>query len=484
MSWSSWSQSITKIAREAQRGIDKVLDISEEATAENGAENGQENSHSEYQEIDKSVRDESIPSKPDVPKANGWNNDGWDEEFDVQEKPKKKSPRTSIKKKTKVIKASKITIDNDTKTDNEGVFDKSAKKPDLEKTSPVNATADRGDESINGTKKEIIIPEKAVPSTQSLSNEDNPPEADKAKFPVTEKVQRETDQVQSILNPEEESSSLHVKPDLESETKSPKVKKIVEESHIKYDHLEAPPDGPSEVQSIDPAAMKASEIAISKLVEHSESLGNSFEILTNRFQSREEQLVKLSTSNADLLAQNDDLKSQLDFLNEKDQINSKELTNMKALEKEHQKLQDELHKTQVQLKGAKESLSKSFSKNHVDDLVNEKDRQISGLLEEGEKLSKQQLTLNTTIKKLRARVKESEEKLKNLEEKNKKNEENLQKKTEEHNNLQTEDARNREAVRRMTSEIEQLQSRNLNISSNMEDGTEKIRSLESTLLVP
>ena len=33
----------------------------------------------------------------------------------------------------------------------------------------------------------------------------------------------------------------------------------------------------------------------------------------------------------------------------------------------------------------------------------------------------------------------------------------------------------------MTSEIEQLQSRNLNMSSNMEDGSEKIRSLESTL---
>ena len=33
----------------------------------------------------------------------------------------------------------------------------------------------------------------------------------------------------------------------------------------------------------------------------------------------------------------------------------------------------------------------------------------------------------------------------------------------------------------MTSEIEQLQSRNFNMSSNMEDGSEKIRSLESTL---
>ena len=124
---------------------------------------------------------------------------------------------------------------------------------------------------------------------------------------------------------------------MQSKSKSPKVKKskkVVEKTQIKSKQSETSPD--SKVHSIDPVAMKESEMAISKLVEHSESLGNSFEILTNRLQSREEQLVKLSTSNADLLAQNDDLKSQLDFLNERDQINSKELKNMKALEKEHQ----------------------------------------------------------------------------------------------------------------------------------------------------
>ena len=81
-------------------------------------------------------------------------------------------------------------------------------------------------------------------------------------------------------------------------------------------------------------------------------------------------------------------------------------------------------------------MSKSFSKSHVDDIIHEKDQQISGLMEEGEKLSKQQLTLNTTIKKLRARVKESEEKLKVLEDKSKKTEETLTKKSDDLTSLQ------------------------------------------------
>ena len=48
-------------------------------------------------------------------------------------------------------------------------------------------------------------------------------------------------------------------------------------------------------------------------------------------------------------------------------------------------------------------------------MLAEKTEQINGLMEEGEKLSKQQLTFNTTIKKLRARLKEAEDKLKRTE---------------------------------------------------------------------
>jgi len=298
MSWSSWSQSITKIAREAQRGIDKVLDISEEATAENGAENGQENSHSENQEIVESVRDE-VPSKPDVPKANGWNNDGWDEEFDVPEKPKPKkklSPRGSIKKKNTVIKANKVTADIDTSMDG-GVGDQTEEKTDLQGISPVNTDSDKGDKPVNDTKEATInVPDKSPQSTQSLSNEDILPEPDKTGLPDTHKVQPETNQVQSITKPDAEFSSTNLKPDQQSKTKSPKVKKskkLVEKAQLKSGQSDAPPDSSPEVHTIDPAAMKESEIAISKLVEHSESLGNSFEILTNRLQSREEQLVKL-----------------------------------------------------------------------------------------------------------------------------------------------------------------------------------------------
>ena len=289
------------------------------------------------------MRDE-VPSKPDVPKANGWNNDGWDEEFDVPEKPKPKkkiSPRGSIKKKTTTIKANKIT-NADAKTD-ENVGDNTQDKSALQEG---HTESERGDEPMNDKENAIVsIPE---PSPQSTSTDDVLPEPDqKTELPDTHEVQQETNQVQSITKPDKESSSTNLKPDVQSKSKSPKVKKskkLVEKIQIKSDQSEAPPDDPLDgspppevhPQIQDSTSMKESEMAISKLVEHSESLGNSFEILTNRLQSREEQLVKLSTSNADLLAQNDDLKSQLDFLNEKDQINSKELKNMKTLEKEHQ----------------------------------------------------------------------------------------------------------------------------------------------------
>ena len=82
-----------------------------------------------------------------------------------------------------------------------------------------------------------------------------------------------------------------------------------------------------------------------------------------------------------------------------------------------------MHTSSTQLKAARDQLAASFSKSHVDDIVAEKDEQITGLMNEGEKLSKQQLTLNTTIKKLRARVKESEDKLKKTEERANKAEE-------------------------------------------------------------
>jgi len=63
----------------------------------------------------------------------------------------------------------------------------------------------------------------------------------------------------------------------------------MEKEQIKSNQSETLPNEPSlEVDPVDPAAIKESEMAISKLVEHSESLGNSFEVLTNRLQSREE----------------------------------------------------------------------------------------------------------------------------------------------------------------------------------------------------
>ena len=66
-----------------------------------------------------------------------------------------------------------------------------------------------------------------------------------------------------------------------------------------------------------------SKEALIALVEHAEALGNSFQLINRRLVSREEQLVKLSTGNATLMAKNDDLQSQLAFYTEQGDMNGR-----------------------------------------------------------------------------------------------------------------------------------------------------------------
>jgi len=52
------------------------------------------------------------------------------------------------------------------------------------------------------------------------------------------------------------------------------------------------------------------------VTEHADSLGNSFQILTEQLYNREQQIIKLSTTTADLQAENDELTSEKDYLKE------------------------------------------------------------------------------------------------------------------------------------------------------------------------
>ena len=76
MSWSSWSESITKIAREAQRGIDKVLDITEEeAQAQQQGSQLLETSEQTNEIEEPKILQNEPPEtpKPKKKETNGWN---------------------------------------------------------------------------------------------------------------------------------------------------------------------------------------------------------------------------------------------------------------------------------------------------------------------------------------------------------------------------------------------------------------------------
>ncbi|XP_012892392.1 PREDICTED: TATA element modulatory factor-like, partial [Dipodomys ordii] len=74
----------------------------------------------------------------------------------------------------------------------------------------------------------------------------------------------------------------------------------------------------------------------------------------------------------------------------------------------------------------KEELATRLNSSETADLLKEKDEQIQGLMEEGEKLSKQQLHNSNIIKKLRIKDKDSENTIAKLNKKAKEQEEELQ----------------------------------------------------------
>ncbi|XP_067673660.1 TATA element modulatory factor-like isoform X2 [Haliotis asinina] len=206
-------------------------------------------------------------------------------------------------------------------------------------------------------------------------------------------------------------------------------------------------------------------------------------------QHRENKLVQLSKDNNDLLETNSILRSQLQQVEE---LRETEMTDLNILTEEftkrlseaEKKLQSSIKEKEAlkrQLQTAQDELKKSASDVSQQRLLEEKDEQIAELLQEGEKLSKQQLQSNNIIKKLRSKEKENESVLssqkKKLEEQ-KTELEHLHKVCEAKDDLEKKQI---EAINQLNNAVQKQEKELLKFRSEQDDIQEKERSLQTAL---
>ncbi|RZF36273.1 hypothetical protein LSTR_LSTR012236 [Laodelphax striatellus] len=127
-------------------------------------------------------------------------------------------------------------------------------------------------------------------------------------------------------------------------------------------------------------------------------------------EARESKLFDLSRANSELQEANADLRSQLES-QDMSQMSERFMQRLAALERKFQQAIREKEVLRKQLEYAKAAAAASER-----EAESEKDQVIAELREEGEKLSKQQLSLNNMIKKLRATEKDNQKSISSLKE--------------------------------------------------------------------
>uniref|UniRef100_A0A8C0DVL8 TATA element modulatory factor 1 n=1 Tax=Balaenoptera musculus TaxID=9771 RepID=A0A8C0DVL8_BALMU len=168
----------------------------------------------------------------------------------------------------------------------------------------------------------------------------------------------------------------------------------------------------------------------SEALSEKEDVFKTVEFLNEKLDKREAQLLSLSKEKALLEEAYDNLKDEMIRVKEESSSISSlkdEFTQRIAeAEKKVQLACKERDAAKKEIKNIKEELATRLNSSETADLLKEKDEQIRGLMEEGEKLSKQQLHNSNIIKKLRAKDRENENIIAKLNKKVKELEEELQ----------------------------------------------------------
>ncbi|XP_053576659.1 TATA element modulatory factor [Bombina bombina] len=207
--------------------------------------------------------------------------------------------------------------------------------------------------------------------------------------------------------------------------------------------------------------------------------------LTIRLEKRETQLLSISKEKALLEEAHDNLNDEMLRLKEESHSSlslKDEFTHRIAeAERKAQLACKERDTTKKELKILKEELATRLHSSETAEIMREKDEQIKGLLEEGEKLSKQQLQNSNIIKKLRAKDKEHEQTIAKQAKKMRELEEELLLLKQTLDGKEELEKQHRENIRKLNSVVERQEKDIGRHQADMEELQEKNRSLQSAL---
>uniref|UniRef100_A0A803SZY9 TATA element modulatory factor 1 n=1 Tax=Anolis carolinensis TaxID=28377 RepID=A0A803SZY9_ANOCA len=229
-----------------------------------------------------------------------------------------------------------------------------------------------------------------------------------------------------------------------------------------------------QIQKEEPAVFQPSPGKLSNAECEKEELCKIIDSLTEKLEMRETRLLSISKEKASLEEAYDNLKDEVFKMKE-------ENSSISSLKEEFaQRIADAEKKVQLackerdaakkEVKNLKEDLATRLNSNETAELLKEKDEQIKGLLEEGEKLSKQQLQSSNIIKKLRYNGCQSKQVLDGKEDLEKQHRENIKQ-------LNSLVERQEKDLVRLHTDLEDLEERNRSVQAALDGAYKELADL-------
>ncbi|XP_026076692.1 TATA element modulatory factor-like isoform X2 [Carassius auratus] len=209
------------------------------------------------------------------------------------------------------------------------------------------------------------------------------------------------------------------------------------------------------------------------------------EELSSRLEKRESQLLVVSKDKARLEEECDNLKDEMIRLKEESSsvlsLKDEFTQRIAEAERKAQLAFKERDIAKKEIKGLREELASRLNSNETLELIKEKEEQIRELLEEGEKLSKQQLQHTNIIKKLRVKERESDSQITKQTKKLKEQEEELKHLQQVLDSKEEVEKQHRENIKKLNAVVERQEKEFSKLQTSSEELQENNRSLQAAL---